>query len=132
MALGTVHSFDMHRGDSRTITGRVVDAAGVAVDLTGLSGTALSWIFADLDENLTEIAPRGQAIVTKTLTSGITITNPTNGDVEIDLASADTAGLRVTNPRELYHELQLQLAGKVTTVLFGVITLRRDIVVPGP
>ena len=135
MALGTLHNFEMHRGDSRTITGTVVDDSepAVVVDLTGISGTALSWILIDLDTNLTEIGPRGSVpIVTKTIASGITITDAVNGEVEIDLASADTTGLKVTNPRELYHELQLQLSGKTTTVLFGVITLRKDIVAPGP
>ena len=34
MALGTVHSFPMHRGDDRQITFTVVDESDVAIDIT--------------------------------------------------------------------------------------------------
>ena len=129
MALGTLHNFEMHRGDTRTITGKVVDNLGVAVDLTGLTGTNISWVLANQDVSSTVPGPRGAALITKTIGSGITIPAPTTGDIEVDLASVDTTGRK---PGEFYHELQVVLGGKTTTVLFGIITLRRDIVVPGP
>jgi len=130
MALGTQHDFAMHRGDSRKITGTVVDAAGTAVDLTGVSGTDLSWVLATLDTNAAEPAPRGTALVTKTLTAGITVVSAVAGTIEIALDEADTTGRRA--PLGYYHELQLVLGGETTTVMFGIITLSRDIVVPGP
>lgn len=130
MALGTQHDFAMHRGDSRKITGTVVDETGTAVDITGVSGTDLSWILTVLDTNLSEPAPRGEALVTKTLTSGIFVVSAVAGTIRIELDEADTAG-RVA-PLDYYHELQLVLGGETTTVLFGIISLSKDIVVPGP
>ncbi len=130
MALGTLHSFSMHRGDSRKITGTVVDENGAVIDLTGLTGTALSWILANRDKNLTNPAPRNDALVTKTIGSGITITDATGGKVEVALDEADTTARKA--PADYYQELQIVLSGETTTVMFGIISLRRDIVVPGP
>ena len=61
---------------------------------------------------------------------GITITNGPNGELEIDIDSADTVGQ--VAPADYYHELQITLGGLVTTLAFGIITLKRDSAAPGP
>ncbi len=128
MALGTLTTFDMHRGDERSITYTVVDEAGVAVDVTAAT---FIWILADQDSSATEPQPRpGSAILTKTEAAGVVIVNGPAGDIRIDIPSADTVGLRA--PAVYYHEIQITLAGKPTTIAFGNITLKRDIAAPGP
>ena len=53
------------------------------------------------------------------------ITDAPNGVGRVDLAAADTAAL---TEGDYYQELQITLGGFVTTVLFGIITLKKDIV----
>lgn len=129
MALGTLHSFDMHRGDARVITFVVKDAAGVVVDITAAT---LTWALAKQDPESLDPQPKGSAsaLVTKTIGSGITVTDPVNGAGEIALNSADTIGFKA--PGDFYQELQIQLATKPTTIMFGIITLKKDLAAPGP
>lgn len=129
MALGTLHTFAMHRGDSRRITFTVVDEADVAVDVTG---AAMTWVLArsDDDEPSSTPAPRGAALVTKAIGTGITLTNAVAGEGEVVVDEVDTTGLKA--PDDYYHELQVELGGETTTVLFGLIQLKRDIIAPGP
>lgn len=128
MALGTLHSFPMHRGDDRDLTFTVVDEAAAAVDITGAT---LTWVLANQDPKITgSPAPRGSALVTKTVGSGITITDAVAGEGTVSILPADTTGLKA--PASYYYELQVVLSGKTTTILFGNITLSRDLIVPGP
>lgn len=128
MALGTLFSFDMHRGDDRSITFTVVDEAAAVVDITAAT---FIWIFAAQDAGSASPQPRaGSTILTKTEIAGIVIVDAVNGDFRIDIASADTVALRA--PVTYYHEVQITLAGKVTTIAFGNITLKREIAAPGP
>lgn len=130
MALGTRHDFSMHRGDDRQITFQVVDESQAPFDITG---AALTWIMAeqDLKEAATATPkPKATTLVTKTVGSGITITAPATGDLQVDLDSADTVTFKA--PLAYYHELQLTVGGFVTTVAFGIITIERDIAAPGP
>lgn len=128
MALGTLHNFDMHRGDTRAITYTVVDEAGVAVDI---SVAQFIWILAEQDASTAEPQPRpGSTILTKTEVTGVVIVDAPNGDIRIDIDSTDTVALRA--PVTYYHEVQITLAGKVTTIAFGNITIKREIAAPGP
>lgn len=130
MALGTRHDFTMHRGDDRQITARVVDQNGSAIDITAATFT---WVLASKDAAVVDSdgtpAPKNTALVTKTLAGGVVIVNAANGDVRVDVGPGDTTGLKA--PAEYYHELQMVL-GETTTVLFGVIKLKRDLAAPGP
>lgn len=130
MAINSPHSFEMHRGDNRTLTYTVVDqqTPPVVVDITG---AVLGWALARQDPSTTTAQPiPGTTLVTKSVGSGITITDGPNGELEIDIASSDTVGFIA--PLEYYHELQMTLGGDVTTLVFGKITLKREIVSPGP
>ncbi len=127
MALGTLHSFDMHRGDARVITFTVVDDKDVVVDITTAT---LLWVFSKQDEDASEPQPKGVALLTKSIGSGITVTDAVNGEGEIALDSGDTVAL--TAQLDYYQELQITLSGKPTTIMFGVITLKKDLAAPGP
>ncbi len=127
MALGTLHSFPMHRGDDRLITFTVVDKNLAAIDI---AGAAFLWIFARQNPNCPDPQPLGGILVSKAVSNGITITDAVAGEGEIALDSADTVG-RVA-PLDYYQELQITLAGKVTTIMFGIISLSKDIAAPGP
>jgi hypothetical protein len=64
-------------------------------------------------------------ISTVTSTPGdIVITTPASGIVTITLDPADTAALA----GEFYHELELTQAGIVSTVLFGQVTIVKDLI----
>ncbi len=128
MALGKRFDFAMHRGDQRCITFRVVDQetpAG-ALDITGV---ALEW---NISKKQTDaVAPLGAVLLnpSKTIGAGITVTDAINGLGEVLLLSVDTVGRR---PADYYHELQITAAGVPTTILYGVISLSKDLIVPGP
>ena len=123
MALGKKHDFEMHRGDDREIPLHVVDQAGADVDITGVTGTDISWVLSRKDP--TEDIPSGAALVTKTIGSGIVIVTPAEGRARVDVGPGDTSGLV---PGVYYHEAQIVLGGKTTTILYGAITIRKDIV----
>ena len=127
MALGTRYDLEIHRGDDRDLDFTVVDPAGDAVDITT---AALTYSVSKLDSSQSDPAPRGAvALFTKTVGSGITITNGPNGEATITLASADTTGLQT--PADYYHEIQSVLT-KTTTIMYGILTLKRDLASPGP
>ena len=132
MALAKLVSFEMHRGDDREITAQVVDSAGAAVDVTSATFT---WILSNKDakSSNSKPAPKGVALETKTIGDGIVLVTPASGQIRIDIDSADTVGEKAAAEQtKYYHELQMVLGGKTTTVMFGVITLSRDIIAPGP
>lgn len=126
MALGTEHDFSIHRGDDRTITFTVVDDVDAVVDITGAS---LAWVLSKQDPNFTTPEPLGAALVTKSVGSGVTIVDGPSGTGEVALLSADTLARL---PGDYYQELQIQLSGKTTTIMFGIIEVKKDIVAPGP
>ena len=115
MALGTQNDVSMHSGDSLTLEITVNDASGSAVNVS--SATA-SWALSKKATDST--APRGAALVTKSATI---IDGPT-GRVDVVLDPADTDALAGT----YYHELQVTVDGNVSTVLYGSITIAKDLV----
>lgn len=124
MALGTEYDLVIHRGDDRQITGVIVDSNGNTVDITG---AALTYVITALDDAATVTQPKGSAptaLVTKTVGSGIVLTDAANGAIRIDLGPGDTSGRKA--PDDYYHELQIVLGGFTTTVMWGKFTLRRD------
>ena len=128
MALGTRFDFPMHRGDQRCITFRVVDQQDppVAVNLTGVT---LEWNISKKKTDAVE--PLGAVLLTtKLVGTGITIVDAVLGLAEILLASVDTVGLKA--PADYYHELQVTAGGVPTTIMYGVITLSKDLLAPGP
>lgn len=119
--IGLQQDFDMHSGDSRDLEITVVDENDAAVDV---SAATMTWELSKLDSSGTLPAPRGAALVTKTVGSGITITDGPNGELTVALDPADTADLRGDH----YHELQIVTGGKTSTVLFGKVAVLKDLV----
>lgn len=108
---------EMFRGNTRvfTLTAR---RDGAAVDLTG--GTVrftLRVSAADADTLL----------LTKTVGAGVTLTDPTNGVMDVSIASSDTKNLYA--PQALIYDVELiESGGDVSTVDQGVLLLKKTIV----
>lgn len=129
--LGSQFDFEMHRGDSRVLRFIVVDTADppVAVDLTGF--TSIKWALTKRDTVQTEPAPLGAALVEKDdVGGGVVVEDVVNGIVRVDIAEADTTTFQT--PADFYYEVQIELGGDTSTVLFGIISLKRDRIAPGP
>ena len=119
MALGKEQDFSMHSGDDRVLEITIRENDHGTLDITGAAITwALSRIVTD------KVEPKGAAIVTKTVGSGITITNAHNGHVEVAITETDTDDLAGT----YYHEMQLVLSGDTSTVMYGTVTIKKDLI----
>lgn len=109
----TSQDFTMRSGDTKALTVTVTDGSSNAKDLSGAQ--AIVW----------QLACRKGATnqVSKTLGSGITNSDPTNGRFTISLSPSDTASL----DGSYYHEAQVtDGAGNVETVMVGVATIIGD------
>ena len=103
----------MFSGNTRVLRVTVLDQDEVVVDITGATA-----------EFIMAKRPGKSAVVTKTVGSGIVITDATNGLLEITLEPADTETLSGT----FHHELEVtDLGGRKTTVLFGTVTVRLNV-----
>ena len=108
----------MHSGDTRVLELTITDEADAVVNLTG---AAITWALSK--RNASEVLPKGTAILTKTVGSGITITDAANGRADVAIDPADTADLK----GEYYHEVQLVLTD-TSTVLYGLVTIQEDLI----
>lgn len=121
--IGIQNDFAMHSGDNRLLVVTVKDENDVLIDITA---AAFTWALSKADPNNPPIpAPKGAAVVTKTVGSGITITDGPNGVLEVQILPADTE----TIDGAYYHELQMTLGGAVSTVAFGNVTIYKDLIV---
>ena len=120
MAVGTQSDITMHSGDTRNIVITIVDSTSTAVPLGSV--TDLTWALSKKASD--SVTPRGAAIVTKAIATGITVTDAPNGVISIILTPADTASLA----GEYYHELQMTFGAAVSTVLFGKVTISKDLI----
>jgi hypothetical protein len=64
------------------------------------------------------------ALVTKTIGSGITVTDATNGVFTVSLASADTSGLDL---RAYVYDIQRTDSGNRTVLTIGNVTLLPEV-----
>lgn len=102
-------NFDMFSGNTKVIKVVVRDQDDAIVDLSGATATFVLMR-----------APGQSAIISKTVGSGIVITDAVNGLLEITIDPADTEPLRGAHS----HELEITDAGgRKSTVLFGTITI---------
>ena len=118
MALGTQNDITLHSGDSLKLEVTVNDSAGTALDVTNAT-----FIWALSKKDGSAIAPRGAAILTKALASGVVINDGPTGRADITLDPADTTALAGV----YYHELQVTLGGNVSTVFYGSVTIAKDL-----
>lgn len=97
--------FSMVAGDDQDLVVTVKNEAGVVVDITG---STIKWAMKK--------TVNGQAQVSKTTTSGITLTTPSSGVFTISLGSVDTQTLS----GRYYHEAELtNNIGKKKTIMTG-------------
>lgn len=94
----------LYIGDDYTLEFILTDSAGVAVDITGatIKFTARS--------KFQDVTP----IVQKTAT----VTDPTAGKFTIAIVKTDVTG---TDLLRGYYDIEMTLAGSVTTILSGVV-----------
>lgn len=108
-------NFSMTAGDHKTLIVDVVDQSGAAVVITGAT---IAWRAArSLGKS---------AVISKTTSSGITITDGPGGEFSVTLSPSDTNSL-VGN---YYHEAQVTLsAGTILTVLTGTMKINKALIV---
>ncbi len=107
-------NFEMFSGNTKVLKVAVLDQDDVVVDLTGASA---DYAFSE--------RPGTPALFTKSVGSGIVITDDVNGLLEVTINPADTESLSGT----FHHELEVtDAAGRKTTVLFGTATVRLNVV----
>ncbi len=107
----------MRRGTTLSLPVEARNEDGSVIDLTGLTATAIAWRIGTDDRRATRI--------TKTIGSGVTITDAAAGKFTLRLDPADTADLR---PDLYAHAAEVtESGGDVTTVLRGCLDLKRDL-----
>lgn len=113
MSYPTVVTVEMMRGDARQMKVTAKDEDGQLLPLTGLT---ISYVISK--------KVGAEALTTKTIGSGITVTDAPNGAFTIDLLKSDTS----TKIGEHYHECQLVGADpqKPYTLFTGSITFQKD------
>jgi len=123
VALGNQQDFEMHSGNDRDLVVTVKNAAGVVVNITGAT---IKWQISKLDASLAvPTAGSDVALVSKDTGGDIAITDAVNGVFTVTIASADTESLK----GDYYHESQVLLASKKSTVVFGKLTIKRNLIV---
>jgi len=116
MALGAQHDFSMHSGDDLVLEVTVKDAAGTVVDISGASGT---FGIGKLDSSGN---PKGSSLAAP----AVAITDGAAGKLSVTIVPANTESLA----GDYWHELQLtDAATKISTVLYGTLTVQKDLVV---
>jgi len=101
-------------GDSQKLIITVQDADN-APAAKNLTGATITWALA---------RSRGSApLITKTVGSGITVTDAANGALEVAIAPADTATIDGVH----YHELEVvDSAGNKSTAVYGLVIIHPD------
>ena len=114
-------NFEFYAGDYKVLTINVLGGAGQLIDIS--SSSAIAWVMKE--------HPWSSAnVLSKSLGSGITITDGPGGIFEIVLAAADTEALLNDLDAEgklYWHEAEVtDGSGLPSTVTTGWITLKRS------
>lgn len=113
----TRRHFRFRRGTTLSVPMVARKEDGTLIDLTGLTGTAISWRINSEDRRTNKF--------TKTIGDGITVNDATAAEMTGVIAPADTADLA---PNVYSHAVEVtEASGVVTTVYFGRIDLERDL-----
>lgn len=109
-----ISDFNMVAGDTKTLVVSVKDSKGDPVNITGV---AITWKAARSFNK--------DAVITKTVNSGITISDGPNGQFTVALDPDDTELLK----GGYYHEAQMTTdAGIISTVLRGTMKINRALI----
>lgn len=109
--------FVLRQNRSRRLEHTVRDGDGNIVDLTGLTGTAITWRLG-FDSG-------GANVLEKTIGGGITITNAVGGKCEVLISDTDSAAL-LTNT-VYYWETVVTIATDIVTVAIGYIKIIAEV-----
>lgn len=99
--------FEMVAGESRTLQFMVLQA-GSDYDLTSAT---LVWRLAE--------SPNGSAVLTKTESSGITVTDAAAGECEVAISAGDIA-----SPGLYFHVLEVTVSGQTYIAARGRVVVR--------
>lgn len=104
------------RGDTASLD-LVATVGGVPINLTGMT-VRFSAKYDPAD---------AVAVISKTTPTGVTLTDPVQGKIRVNIEVADTAGLPA-RPLYLHYDVEVSdVAGHRFTVALGVLELRPDI-----
>lgn len=87
----------------------VMDAAGTKIDV---STASFEWAFSR--------SAKSAPLITKTTANDISLSDPVNGGIQINMHLADTQTLA---SGAFYHELVMTLGAKTETIASGTMTL---------
>ena len=107
---------ELFTGKDRTLQFTVVDAAGAAQAITGW---ALKWVLCSNQDRRTPL-------VSKTVGSGITITNGAGGICQVAITDDDTATLAGAEDPKYFHELSRTDSGNEDVLAYGTVVLRQS------
>lgn len=114
MGIPARYNIDLVRGDSKTYTLTFTDNSGAPINIS-------TWIIYYTVKEYQE-QPDADAAIRKTITIH---TDPTHGISDIVLENADTQELKA--PQCYWHDIQINIAGKINTVAFGQLNVIADI-----
>ena len=110
-------SDDLFTGEDKTLTFTIYQADGVTAQ--NLTGWSLSYTWkrqlSDADS---------AAVLTKTTSAGIALTDPVNGICTVSIADTDTDAVTA---RTYWHELKRTDAGSETILTTGSVYLRQAV-----
>ena len=116
MSVNAIATIKLTEGDTARLTVTVRDAAGAVVDLTG--ATAIAWQMA-------RSAFAASPTLSKSLGSGVTVTDAMNGVFQVALAPADSADLL----GDFHHEAEVtDGAGDIATVFCGTLNFSKGLI----
>ena len=108
---------DLYANEDKTLTFTVYQSDGTTAQ--NITGWALSYLWKRLPSDAD-----ASAVLTKTTSSGITLTTPSSGICTVTIADTDTVDL---NPQTYQHELKRTDAGSETVLTTGTVLLQRAI-----
>lgn len=109
-------------GDYLDLVVTAVDGDGDPIDISGAAGMRYS-----ISAMLSNGEPTGPSLLTKSLGSGVALTNGAAGVFTITLANGDTGGM----PGVHYHEAEMiDSEGRVVTLFRGSIAVTRQLILP--
>lgn len=112
-------SDELFSGVDKTLQFTVVDASDAAVNITGW---ALEWVLYQ------GVSPKkgATALITKTTSAGITITNGAGGVCQVAIADTDTDTIDGDDKPGYYQELRRTDAGLEDVLAYGPVTIKQS------
>lgn len=115
MSVNSIATIKLTEGDTARFDVTVKDSAGVVVDLTGVA--AIAWQLAR--------SAFSTADLTKSIGSGVTVTDAVNGIFQVEMDPADSTDFL----GDFFHEAEItDGSGDIATVFCGTITFSKGLI----